>query len=120
MEGRCIAKYLRTSPRKMRQVADLIRGRGVEDALNILHFSPKASSRPLEKALRSAVANLMNSDEGAKVSPEELFVKEIQVNAGFTLRRYRAGSMGRASRIRKRTCHVIIVVAAAAEKTAAA
>lgn len=120
MEGRCIARYLRTSPRKMRQVADLIRGRGVEDALNILHFSPKAPSRPLEKALRSAVANLMNSDEGAKVSPEELFVKEIQVNAGFTLRRYRAGSMGRATRIRKRTCHVIIVVAAAAEKTSAA
>ncbi|MDZ7270462.1 MAG: 50S ribosomal protein L22 [candidate division KSB1 bacterium] len=119
MEARCIAKYLRTSPRKMRQVADLIRGRGVEEALNILHFSPKAASRPLEKALRSAVANLMNTDEGAKLAPQELFVKEVQVNAGFTLRRYRAGSMGRASRIRKRTCHVRIVVADTANQASA-
>ena len=111
MESRCLAKYVRMSPRKVRVVADLIRGQGVDEALNILHFSPKAASRPLEKALRSAVANLLNDEEASKIDSDDLYVKEIRVDGAYTLRRYRAGSMGRASRIRKRTSHILIVIA---------
>ena len=119
MEGKCIAKYIRMSPRKVRIVADLIRGRQVEEALNILHFNPKLASKPLEKALRSAVANLLNNEEASKVDSEDLFVKEVKVDGGFTLRRYRAASMGRASRIRKRTCHIAIIVAENTDRQAA-
>jgi large subunit ribosomal protein L22 len=99
------------SPRKVRIVADLIRGQGVEKALTILHFNPKVASKPLEKALRSAVANLLNDEKASKIDSDDLYVKEIKVDSGYTLRRYRAGSMGRASRIRKRTSHISIVVA---------
>lgn len=116
MESRCVAKYIRMSPRKVRLVADLIRGKGVDTAINILHFNPRVASRPLEKALRSAVANLLNSEEASKIESEDLYVKEIRVDKGYTLRRYRAGSMGRAGRIRKRTSHISIVIAEQAEK----
>ncbi len=111
MESRCIAKFIRMSPRKVRIVADLIRGVGVDEALNILHFNPRLASKPLEKALRSAVANLLNKEEASKIDSDDLYVKELRVDEGYTLRRYRAGSMGRASRIRKRTSHISIVVA---------
>lgn len=112
MEARATARYIRMSPRKVRIVADMIRGKEVDHAINTLHFSPKAASRPVEKVLRSAVSNMLNV-EGAssKVSPEDLFVKEIRVDEGFTLRRFRAASMGRAAPIRKRTCHIQVVVA---------
>ena len=116
MEARCVARYIRMSPRKVRIVADLIRGREVDDAQNVLHFSPKAASRPLEKALRSAVSNLLSADEASKVDSDDLYVREIRVDGGYTLRRFRAGSMGRANRIRKRTCHVSVVVAESSER----
>jgi len=112
MEAMAIAKYIRMSPRKARIVADMVRGKEVDHALNILHFSPKLASRPIEKVLRSAVSNVLNVEgASAKVSQEDLFVKEIRVDDGFTLRRFRAASMGRASPIRKRTCHIQVVVA---------
>ena len=112
MEARAVAKYIRMSPRKTRIVADMVRGKEVDYALNILHFSPKAASRPIEKVLRSAVSNMLNVEKAAsKVSQEDLFVKEIRVDDGFTLRRFRAASMGRASPIRKRTCHIKVTVA---------
>ncbi len=111
MEARAIAKWIRMSPYKVRRVAKLVRGKAVNDAINILHFSNTAASEPLEKALRSAVANLVNSEEASKVSPEDLYVKELRVDGGYTLKRFRAASMGRASRIRKRTCHISVVVA---------
>ena len=112
MEARAIAKYIRMSPRKVRIVADMVRGKEVEDALNILHFCPKEAAEPIEKALRSAVSNMLNV-EGAssKVSQENLFVKEIRVDEGYRLKRFRAASMGRASPIRKRSCHIKVVVA---------
>jgi len=108
--ARAVAKYIRISPRKVRQVADLIRGKSVEDALNKLHFVPNHSSVPVEKVLRSAVANAMNKDEASKLNPEDLVVQEIQVNEGPTMRRYNPGPMGRATLIRKRSCHVSVVV----------
>jgi large subunit ribosomal protein L22 len=112
MEARAVARYIRMSPRKVRIVANMIRDKEVDDALNALHFSPKAASRPIEKVLRSAVSNMLNVEGvSSKVSPEDLYIKEIRVDEGFTLRRFRAASMGRASPIRKRTCHIHVVVA---------
>ncbi|MBX3007515.1 MAG: 50S ribosomal protein L22 [Melioribacteraceae bacterium] len=111
MEARAIHKYIGTSPRKMRLVIDLIRGKSVDQAIEILHFSPKHPSKDAEKVLRSAVANLMNKDDNAKHDVAELFVKEAFVNQGPTVKRISPAPMGRAYRIRKRSNHVTIVVA---------
>jgi len=111
MEARAIARWIRMSPYKVRRVANLVRGKLVNEALNILHFHNTAASEPLEKAVRSAVANLMNNEEASKISPEDLYIKELRVDGGYSLKRFRAASMGRASRIRKRTCHISVVVA---------
>lgn len=110
MEARAVAKWIRMSPYKVRRVANLIRGKVVNDAINILHFNEASASEPLEKAVRSAVANLINNQE-SKVSPDDLYIKELKIDGGFQLKRFRAASMGRASRIRKRTCHISVVVA---------
>ncbi len=111
MEAKAIHRYIGSSPRKMRLVIDLIRGVSVDKALEFLHFNPKHASRDAEKVLRSAVANLMNKDEATRIEPEELFVKEAFVNQGPTLKRISPAPMGRAYRIKKRSCHVTIVVA---------
>lgn len=110
MEARAIHRFIGSSPRKMRLVVDLIRGTSVEKAIEVLHFSPQHASNAAEKVLRSAVSNLMNK-ENAKVEPEELYVKEAYVNQGPTLKRISPAPMGRAYRIRKRSCHLTIVVA---------
>jgi large subunit ribosomal protein L22 len=99
-----------TSPRKMRLVADQVRGTGVEKALAILRFSPKEASRKLEKLLLSAVANWQAKNEDAKVEEAELFVKEIKVDSGRMLKRLRTAPQGRAHRIRKRSNHVTVVL----------
>lgn len=98
------------SPRKVRQVVDLIRGKNVEESLQTLHFLNRAASVPVEKTLRSAVANLFNTKEGAKLEPADLYVKNAYVDEGPTMRRFRARAMGRATMIRKRTSHITIVV----------
>jgi large subunit ribosomal protein L22 len=101
-----------TSPRKMRLVADLVRGEKVEKALNILRFSPKEASRRLEKLLLSAVANWQAKNEEADIEEAELFVKEIRVDGGSMLKRLRPAPQGRAHRIRKRSNHVTLVLGA--------
>ncbi len=101
-----------TSPRKMRLVADLVRGEKVEKALNILRFSQKEASRRLEKLLLSAVANWQAKNEDADVEEAELFVKEIRVDGGSMLKRLRPAPQGRAHRIRKRSNHVTLVLGA--------
>jgi len=101
-----------TSPRKMRLVADLVRGEKVERALNILRFSPKEASRRLETLLMSAVANWQAKNEDADVEDAELFVKEIRVDCGTMLKRLRPAPQGRAHRIRKRSNHVTLVLGA--------
>lgn len=111
MEARAVARYVRMSPRKARRVVDLVRGKEVDAAINILHFTRKRAALPVEKALRSAVANMLNNPGSKKTNPEDLYVKTVFVDGGYTLKRFRAGSMGRASRIRKRTCHITVVVA---------
>jgi large subunit ribosomal protein L22 len=101
-----------TSPRKMRLVADLVRGEKVEKALNILRFSPKEASRRLEILLLSAVANWQAKNEEGDIEEANLFVKEIRVDSGTMLKRLRPAPQGRAHRIRKRSNHVTLVLGA--------
>ena len=111
MEARAVHRYITSSPRKMRLVIDSIRGMSVDKAMEILHFSTKHASRDAEKVLRSAVSNLMNQDDSTRAEPEDLIVKEVYVNNGPMLKRIQPAPMGRAFRIRKRACHLTIVVA---------
>ena len=99
-----------TSPRKMRLVADQIRGVEVEKALAILKYSPKDASNRLEKLLLSAIANWQAKNEGADLEEAGLIVKEISVDSGRMLKRIQAAPQGRAHRIRKRSNHVTIIV----------
>ena len=98
------------SPRKMRLVADLIRGVEVNKALNILNFNCKEASTSLGKLLRSAISNWEQKNEGADISQEVLVVKSIEVGCGTMLKRIQPAPQGRAHRIRKRSNHVTIVV----------
>lgn len=101
-----------TSPRKMRLVADQVRGKEVEQALAILRFSPKEASRRLEKLLLSALANWQAKNEEADIEDADLFVQEIRVDSGRMLKRLRPAPQGRAHRIRKRSNHVTLVLGA--------
>ena len=101
-----------TSPRKMRLVADLVRGQKVERALNILRFSSKEASRKLEKLLLSAINNWEQKNAESNVAEAGLIVKEIRVDGGMMLKRLRPAPQGRAHRIRKRSNHVTIVLGA--------
>ncbi len=107
-----IAKYndIPTSPRKMRLVADMIRGMKVELALHALLYSPKAAAKPVYKLLRSAIANWEAKNEGKRIEDANLYVKEIFVDEGRTLKRIQPAPQGRAHRIRKRSNHVTIIV----------
>ena len=99
-----------TSPRKMRLVADLVRGEGVEKALQVLNFNNKEASGRLEKLLLSAIANWQMKNEDASLEDAELFIKEIRVDGGSMLKRLRPAPQGRAHRIRKRSNHVTLVL----------
>ena len=101
-----------TSPRKMRLVADLIRGKQIEMALAILRFNPKEASRRLEKLLLSAIANWEAKNEDASIEDADLYIKEIRVDGGTMLKRLRPAPQGRAHRIRKRSNHVTLVLGA--------
>jgi len=109
-EARAIKRYIQGSPRKMRLVADLIRGKSVEQALDILHFSTKHASKVCELTLRSAVANLINAKDGGRIDPERVFIKTITVDGGPMVKRILPAPMGRAYRVRKRSNHLTIVV----------
>ena len=101
-----------TSPRKMRLVADLVRGVEVEKALAILKFNQKEAAARLVKLLLSAIANWQAKNEGANLEDSQLFVKEIRVDEGAMLKRLRPAPQGRAHRIRKRSNHVTLVLGA--------
>ena len=106
-EARATLKFARISSRKVKIVADLIRGKDVDEALAIMKFTPKASSEILEKLLKSAIANAENNHE---MKHENLYVAEIFANQGPTLKRIRPAAKGSAVRIRKRTSHITIVL----------
>lgn len=96
------------SARKMRLVADMVRGADVNNALAMLKFSPKEASFRLEKLVLSAISNWQNKNEDDRVEDAELVIKEIKVDEGRTLKRIRPRAQGRAYRIRKRSCHVYV------------
>lgn len=108
MEATATLKYLKGSPQKIRLVADLIRGKKVEEALSILRFTRKSTAKDLEKLLRSAVANAENSEAG--VDSDDLVVSKIYVNEGPREKRIQPAPMGRAYRIQKRKAHVTVHV----------
>jgi large subunit ribosomal protein L22 len=112
MKARASAMNVGMSPRKVRMVVDLIRGRGVNEAYSILKFSKKVATRPVEKTLRSAVANAQQKADadGNYLDTDELVVREVYVNEGPTMKRWRPRAMGRASPRMKRTSHITIVV----------
>jgi large subunit ribosomal protein L22 len=110
MEGKAFSRYVRSSPRKIRLVADLIRGLSVEDAYGILQYSSKRGATPVLKTLRSAVSNALNSAGTLRLRVEDLKVSSVRVDEGPTMKRFRARAMGRVGRIRKRTSHITVVV----------
>ena len=110
MEAVAKLKNVPTSPRKMRLVADLIRGEQVNRALNILKYEPKDGAARLEKLLLSAIANWQQKNEDVDLEDADLYVKEIRVDSGRILKRLRPAPQGRAHRIRKRSNHVTIVL----------
>jgi large subunit ribosomal protein L22 len=110
MEAKAILKNVPTSPRKMRLVADMIRGQKVSKALALLKFQPNAASPILHKVLLSAVANWQQGNEDAKIEDAELYIKTVFVDGGRMLKRLRPAPQGRAHRIRKRSNHITIVI----------
>ena len=108
MAVRSVGRYVRVSPRKARLVIDMIRGRYAQDALDILRDSPKAVSKTIERIVRVAVSNAENNEEVADI--DTLYVKEAYVDQGPTMKRFRPRAMGRATRIRKRTSHITVIL----------
>ncbi len=106
-EARAVAKYIMISPRKARQVVDLIRGKDVAEALAILKFTPHKATVPVTKVLKSAIAN---AEHNYELNSDNLYVKEIYVDAGPSLKRIKPRAQGRADLIRKRTSHITVVV----------
>jgi large subunit ribosomal protein L22 len=106
-EAIATARYIRISPTKARQVVDLIRGRHVDDARRVLRFNERAASTTVGKVLESAIAN---AEHNRGLPGDELVVARAWVDEGPTLRRFRPRAQGRATRIRKRTCHISVVV----------
>ncbi len=107
MEAKAVARFIRISPRKVRQVINLIKGKDVQEALTILKFTPKRSAKYIAKVLRSAVANAEHNNE---MDPDNLYVANAYVDQGPTLKRFMPRAMGRADMIRKRTSHITVIV----------
>ena len=107
METRAAAKFIRVSPRKIRLVMDQVRGRKVEEALNILSFAPQKGARILKKLINSAVAN---AEQNSDVDVDSLYIKRLYADEGPTMKRWRPRAQGRATRINKRTSHLTIIV----------
>jgi large subunit ribosomal protein L22 len=126
LSARALARYVRVSPQKARLVLDLIRGRRVEEALQVLRFTRKRVARDIEKVLRSALANAERKAEeaGATLDVDQLYVAECYANEGPRWKRIRPAPMGRAYRYQRRTSHILVAVAeherAAQQRAAAA
>jgi len=110
MEARAVSKNIRISPQKVRRVINQVRGKNVAEAIRVLHFSPQGACEPIEKTIRSAVANLTQHDENAHLDPADLYIKEIKADEGMVLKRIMPRAMGRAFRIHKRSSHLTVVV----------
>jgi large subunit ribosomal protein L22 len=107
VEAKAVAKHVRISPRKARLVVDLIRGRGAKEALAILQTLPNRPTEPIYKVLFAAMANAENNFE---MDRDELYVAKVYIDEGPTMKRFRPRARGMASRIRKRTSHITIIL----------
>lgn len=116
-EARAVQKHLRKSPRKTRLVANYVRGERVDIALTKLSFSKKSTADVVAKVIKSAAANVRDKFEEERLDDDLLYIKEIYVDEGVTLKRIQPAPQGRAHRINKRSCHVTVVVAKLQEET---
>lgn len=107
MQSRAIAKYQRVSPRKARLVARNVRGLGVEEAMNLLYFTPNKSAKIIYKVVKSALAN---ASQLGGIDPDAMYISEITVNEGPAWKRFMPRAQGRASKIRKRTSHITVIL----------
>lgn len=107
MEAKAVAKYIRISPRKVRQVIDLIRGKDTGEAIAVLRNTPKKASGQIEKVVNSAIANAENNNDMFR---EDLYISEAYADEGPTMKRFRPRAMGQASPINKRTSHITIIL----------
>lgn len=111
MEAKAIARHIHQSPRKIRKTLNSVRGLKVSEALNHLHFSTEKASGIIEKTIKSALANYSSRKNESNIDPDLLNLKEAYVDGGPVMKRFRAASMGRASRLRRPTSHITIVLA---------
>ena len=107
METKAVARFVRISPRKVRLIMDQVRGKKVEEALNMLSFAPHRGARVLKKLIDSAVAN---AGQNSGVDVDSLFIRRVYADEGPTLKRWRPRALGRATRIRKRTSHLTVIL----------
>ena len=115
MEAKAIEKFIRISPRKLRYVADIIRSKRVDDAVDILTFTPKKAALIIRKAVQSAAAN---ATENHKMKEDELVVEKVFIDEGPALKRFRPRARGRAAKIKKRTSHLTVIVSDGREEEA--
>ena len=116
-EAKAVQKHLRKSPRKVRLVANFVRGERVDKALTKLDFESKSAAIDVAKVIKSAAANVRDKFQEERLDNDLLFIKEIYVDEGVTLKRIQPAPMGRAHRINKRSCHITVVVAKLQEET---
>jgi large subunit ribosomal protein L22 len=116
-EAKAVQKHLRKSPRKVRLVANFVRGERVDKALSKLEFESKSASTDVAKVIKSAAANVRDKFQEERIDNDLLYIKEIYVDEGVTLKRIQPAPMGRAHRINKRSCHISVVVAKLQEET---
>ena len=107
MESKAAAKHIRISPRKVRLMMDQVRGKKVEEALNLLSFAPQKAAFILKKLINSAVAN---AGQNSNTDVDNLFIKRVYADEGPTMKRFRPRAMGRATNIRKRTSHLTVIL----------
>lgn len=110
MEARAVRKHIRSAPRKMRRVINMVRGKNVAEALDLLKFSPQHAAEPVERTIWDAVNNLIDRNRDERVDENDLVIREIKVDGGPMFKRFRPAARGRAHPYRKRTSHLTVVV----------
>ncbi len=115
MEASATRKYIRSSPRKMRRVVNMVRGLSVPEAMEALTFMPQAATRPVELTLRNAVRNLTDQNPDYRIEAGSLMIRDIRVDEGPRFKRFRAGARGRAKPYKKRLSHLKVVIGTAAD-----
>ena len=116
MQSRAVRKYIRNAPKKMRAVANAVRGKDVAEAVSALGFMPHRATEPIERTLRDAVFNMIEQNRDERIDEDDLFIKEIRVDEGQAYKRFRPAARGRAQPYKKRTSHLTVIVATADER----